>query len=81
MKGHPLRYKPYGFSERTRRSLGQLSGAGSEGATPADLGISATLLEQLIYRRLAERLPPLSPGASYRYRISEKGATFLIPRD
>jgi hypothetical protein len=79
MKGHPLRHKPYKFNERTRLTLARLSRAGSEGATPADLGISATLLEQLIFRRLAERIAPLAPGASYRYRISEKGATSLIP--
>ena len=56
----------------------QLSGAGANGATPTVLGITATLLERLITLGLAECLPPLSRGASYRYRISEKGSMSLI---
>jgi hypothetical protein len=35
----------------------------------------------MVSRRPAERLPPLAPGGSYRYRISENGTTFLIPRE
>jgi hypothetical protein len=45
------------------------------------LGIDAILLQRMVYRRLADRLPPLAPSASYSYRISEKGATFLILRE
>jgi hypothetical protein len=70
-----------GIKEQIRHALEQLSLAGPEGATPADLGITATLLERLITRRMAERLPPLVRGASYRYRISEKGTTSLITRE
>jgi hypothetical protein len=65
---------------RNRRTLELLSRVGSEGATPAVLGITATLLELMVTRRLAERLTPLAPGASYRYRISENGTAFLLPR-
>jgi hypothetical protein len=43
------------------------------------LGIEAILLERMVNRRLADRLPPLAPGASYRYRINENGAAFLDP--
>jgi len=42
---------------------------------------SVTLLEQMVYRRLAERLTPLAPGASYRYRIIENGIAFLPSRE
>jgi hypothetical protein len=66
---------------QNRQTLERLSQIGSEGATPAVLGIDAILLERMVNRRLADRLPPRAPGASYRYRISEKGATFLIPRE
>jgi hypothetical protein len=67
--------------ERNRHLLERLSQTGSEGAIPTILGIDATLLEQLVYRGLAKRLPPLAPGASYRYRISENGTTFLNSRE
>jgi hypothetical protein len=70
-----------GIKEQIRHALEQLSLAGPEGATPADLGITATLLERLITLRLAERLAPLYRGASYRYRISEKGSMSLIRSD
>jgi hypothetical protein len=43
------------------------------------VGIDATLLERLVNRRLADRLPPLARGASYRYRTNENGATLLKP--
>jgi hypothetical protein len=66
---------------QNRQILELLSQVGSEGATPAVLGIDAILLERMVLRRLADRLPPLAVGASYSYRISEKGATFLIPRE
>jgi hypothetical protein len=69
------------INKLNRRLLDQLSQGSSEGAIPAILGIDATLLEQLVYRRLAKRLPPLAPGASYRYRISEKGTRFLNSRE
>jgi hypothetical protein len=69
-----------GINRQNRRTLELLSRVGSEGATPAVLGIAATLLEQMVYRRLAERLMPLAPGGSYRYRIIENGTTFLSPR-
>ena len=67
------------INKQTRRNLERLSQAGSEGAIPTVLGIDATLLEQLVYRGLAERLRPLAPRASYRYRISEAGTAFLNP--
>jgi len=66
---------------QTRHTLERLSQVGSDGATPAVLGINAILLERMVSRRLADRLPPLAPGASYSYRISEKGTTRLIPRE
>jgi hypothetical protein len=66
---------------QNRRTLERLSQVGSEGAMPADLEISATLLERMVSRRLADRLPPLAPGGSYRYRISENGTAFLPPRE
>ena len=66
---------------QNRQILELLSQVGSEGATPAVLGIDAILLERMVNRRLADRLPPPGPGASYSYRISDKGATFLIPRE
>jgi hypothetical protein len=69
------------INRQNRRTLELLSQAGSEGGTPAVLGIAATLLEQMVYRRLAERLTPLAPGASYRYRIIETGTAFLPPRE
>jgi len=72
---------PGGLREQTQRTLEQLSRSGREGATPDVLGITATQLERLVFRRLVDRLPPRSPGASYRYRISEQGALFLIPRE
>jgi hypothetical protein len=71
----------HGYRERTRSILEQLSRAGPEGDTPALLGIDPILLERMVSRRLADRLLPLAPGASYSYRISEKGATFLVPRE
>jgi hypothetical protein len=65
---------------QNRRTLERLSRVGSEGATPAVLGIDAILLERLTFRGLAVRLRPLARGASYRYRISENGTAFLLPR-
>jgi hypothetical protein len=65
---------------QSRRTLERLSRVGSEGATPAVLGIDATLLERMVTRRLADRLRPLARGVSYRYRISENGTAFLFPR-
>jgi hypothetical protein len=47
------------------------------GGTPAVLEIQATVLERLVSLKLVERLPPVAPGASYRYRISDKGTRFL----
>ena len=70
-----------GINRQNRRTLELLSQVGSEGGTPAFLGIAATLLEQMVYRRLAERLTPLAPGASYRYRIIENGIAFLPSRE
>ena len=32
-------------------------------------------------RAFTERLAPLAPGGSYRYRITKEGARALIPRD
>ena len=69
------------INKQSRRLLEQLSREGSAGGTPAVLGIHATLLEQLVYRGLAERLRPLAPRESYRYRISESGTAFLNPRE
>jgi hypothetical protein len=70
-----------GIKEQTRFVLERLSGAGIDGATPAVLGITATVLERLITLGMAERLAPLRRGASYRYRISEKGTESLSGQD
>ena len=65
---------PTNTTARTWRSYrGQVRRAG----TPAVLDIQATLLERLVSLKLAERLLPLAPGASYRYRISDKGTRLL----
>ena len=61
--------------------LEQLSRVGAEGGTPAVLGITATLLEQMVYLRLANRLTPWPAAPATRYRISENGTAFLSPRD
>ena len=67
----------HGVNKHNRQILEKLSREGSAGGTPAVLGIHATLLERLVSLGLAERLPPFAPGASYRYRISDKGTRFL----
>ena len=65
---------PTNTTARTWRSYrGQVRRAG----TPAVLDIQATLLERLVSLKLAGRLPPSAPGASYRYRISDKGTRLL----
>jgi len=66
-----------GPNKHNRQNLEKLSREGSAGGTPAVLGIQATLLERLVSLKLAGRLPPSAPGASYRYRISEAGVRFL----
>jgi hypothetical protein len=35
----------------------------------------------MVKQRLADRLSPLAPGASYRYRITEEGIMSLAPRE
>ena len=64
-------------NKHNRQNLEKLSREGSAGGTPAVLGVQATLLERLVSLKLAERLPPVAPGASYRYRISDKGTRLL----
>jgi hypothetical protein len=66
----------HGVNKHNRQILEKLSREGSAGVTPAVLGIHATLLERLVFMGLVERLPPRAPGASYRYRISDKGTRF-----
>jgi hypothetical protein len=65
---------------QNRQNLERLSQVGSEGATPAMLGIDAILLERMVSRRWADRLPPPAPGESYSYRITEEGIRLLIPK-
>jgi hypothetical protein len=77
--GHGLEF--HGVNKHNHQILERLSREDPAGGTPAVLGIDATLLEPLVFRRLAERLPPLAPGASYRYQISAAGARFLKARE
>jgi hypothetical protein len=60
-----------------RQLLERLSQAGSDGATPTVLEIHAAQLEQMVYRRLAERLrtaPRFSTATSERVMARPSGA-------